>query len=115
MSEIIYNIVSFAIAVSAISYLIYVTITYIKKTIKNINAIKIRIVFKSVLFALFIIEMILALILGESIGIEIFGAIIWAISTVGGFEKLNAAKRIHIMPDFRDINDSNIIDVAFKE
>lgn len=121
MSEIIYSISELAILFFAVVYLMFAIITIIKKTYNdNINVIETRIAFTSILLALFIIKMITALILGRSIVSEIFCAILWAICTAIGCSNLKDAKRIKnydsdIMPDFRDINDDNIIDVEFKE
>lgn len=121
MSEIIYSISELAILFFAVVYLMFAIITIIKKTYNdNINVIETRIAFTSVLLALFIIKMITALILGKSIVSELFCAILWAICTAIGCINLKDAKRIlkydfDIMPDFRDINDDNIIDVEFKE
>ena len=121
MSEIIYNILGLAILVLAVVYLIFTIIANIKKTYNdNIGVIETRIVFTSILLALFIIKMITALILGKSIVSDLICAILWAICTAIGCSDLKDAKRtvnydFHIMPDFRDINDDNIIDVEFKE
>lgn len=121
MSEIIYSISVLAILFFEVVYLMFAIITIIKKTYNdNINVIETRIAFTSVLLALFIIKMITALILGRSIGSKLFCAIFWAIYTAIGYSNLKDAKRTKnydsdIMPDFRDINDDNIIDVEFKE
>lgn len=66
--------------------------------------------------------MIMALILCRSIVSDLICTILWAICTAIGWRNLKVkdAKRttnyyFNIRPDFRDINDDNIIDVEFKE
>lgn len=121
MTEIIYSILASAIMFFVVGYLLFAIITFIKKTANdNISVIKTRIVFASVLSALFIIKMIMALILGKSIVSELICAILWAIYTAIECNNLKVAKSIinynsYIMPDFRDINNDKIIDGDFKE
>lgn len=124
MSEIIYNILGLAILVLVVVFLIFSFSISKKKTFNNIIRVsKTKIVFTSVFLALFVIRMILALILSKStieIESEILCIILWTICTSREYVYLKNVKRIinhdfHIMPDFRDINDDNIIDVEFKE
>ena len=121
MSEIIYNFLELSIFILTVVYLIFAVIAIIKKKDKaNIRIIKARIVFESVFLTLFIIKMIMALILGKSIVSELVMAILWAICIPIDCKNLKNAKRVinydfYIMPDFRDINDDNIIDVQFKD
>ena len=124
MLEIIYNILGLVIVILAVVYLIFAIIAMIKKTFNdNIGVIETRIAFTSVFFTLFIIHMIMALILGICISIvsDFICAILWFICTGTGWSDLiKATKRttnydFDIRPDFRDINDDNIIDVEFKE
>lgn len=124
MSEIIYNILGLAILVLVVVFLIFSFSISKKKTFNNIIRVsKTKIVFTSVFLALFVIRMILALILSKStieIESEILCIILWTICTSREYVYLKNVKKIinhdfHITPDFRDINDDNIIDVEFKE
>lgn len=92
MLDIIYNGLGVAIVVLAVIYLILITVLMVKHAYDNVASIKVRIVFTSILFALFIFKMIPAVMLGKSIGNEIFCAILWAICTVLGILCLKGAK-----------------------
>lgn len=92
MLDIIYNGLGVAIVVLAVIYLILITVLMVKHAYDNVASIKVRIVFTSTLFALFIFKMIPAVMLGKSIGSEIFCAILWAICTALGILCLKGAK-----------------------
>lgn len=121
MSEIIYASVGLAILILAVVYLVFITVLMIKKKYSNVASIKVRIVFTSILFALFIIKIIPAIVLGKSIGNDIFCAILWAICTVTGYLSLKDEKNktvdydFSIMKDWELGDNEDVIDVDFTE
>lgn len=121
MSEIIYASVGLAILILAVVYLVLITVLMIKKKYSNVASIKVRIVFTSILFALFIIKIIPAIVLGKSIVNDIFCAVLWAICTVIGYLSLKDAKNktvdydFSIMKDWELGDNEDVIDVDFTE
>lgn len=121
MSEIIYASVGLAILILAVVYLVLITVLMIKKKYSNVASIKVRLVFTSILFALFIIKIIPAVVLGKSIGSDIFCAVLWAICTVIGYLSLKDAKNktpdyeFSIMKDREFEDNEDVIDVDFTE
>ena len=120
MSEIIYNILILATSFLGIVFIVFTITTIIKKKSININVKKTKIVLASILLALSIIQMILALILGKSIINAILCAIAWGICTALHCRSLKYAKEsvnydFHVMPGFRDIYDDDIINGGFRE
>lgn len=110
MTEIIYIILGVAIIVLSGVYLIF---NIIVKNDNNVGVIKTRIVFPSILLAVSIIKMIMALILGEStIVSDLICVILWGILIVIGCRYLKNAKRTvnddsHIMPNGKEDKDNN--------
>lgn len=121
MLEIIYASLALAILILAVVYLIFSTVLMSKKKYLNVASIKVRLVFTSILFALFIIKIILAIVLGKSIGNDTFCAILWAICTVIGYLSLKDAKNktvdydFSIMKDWELGDNEDVIDVDFTE
>lgn len=121
MLNIIYASLGLAILILAVIYLILITVLMIKKKYSNVASIKVRIVFTSILCALFIIKIIPAIMLGKSIVSEIFCAILWAICTVLGFWSLQDAynkardSEFYIFINSRFKENEDVIDVDFTE
>ncbi len=121
MLNIIYASLGLAILILAVIYLILLTVLMIKKKYSNVASIKVRIVFTSILCALFIIKIIPAIMLGKSIVSEIFCAILWAICTVLGFWSLQDAynkardSEFYIFINSRFKENEDVIDVDFTE
>lgn len=121
MLNIIYASLGLAILILAVIYLILITVLMIKKKYSNVASIKVRIVFTSILCALFIIKIIPAIMLGKSIVSEIFCAILWAICTVLGFWSLHDAynkardSEFYIFINSRFKENEDVIDVDFTE
>ncbi len=121
MLNIIYASLGLAILILAVIYLILITVLMIKKKYSNVASIKVRIVFTSILCALFIIKIIPAIMLGKSIVSEIFCAILWAICTVLGFWSLKDAynkardSEFYIFINSRFKENEDVIDVDFTE
>ena len=121
MLNIIYASLGLAILILAVIYLILITGLMIKKKYSNVASIKVRIVFTSILCALFIIKIIPAIMLGKSIVSEIFCAILWAICTVLGFWSLQDAynkardSEFYIFINSRFKENEDVIDVDFTE
>lgn len=121
MLNIIYASLGLAILILAVIYLILITVLMIKKKYSNVASIKVRIVFTSILCALFIIKIIPAIMLGKSILSEIFCAILWAICTVLGFWSLQDAynkardSEFYIFINSRFKENEDVIDVDFTE
>lgn len=121
MSEIIYASVELAILILAVVYLVLITVLMIKKKYCNVASIKVRIVFTSILSALFIIKIIPAVVLGKSIGSDIFCAVLWAICTVICYFSLKDAKNktpdyeFSIMKDREFGDNEDVVDVDFTE
>ena len=121
MLNIIYASLGLAILILAVIYLILITVLMIKKKYSNVASIKVRIVFTSILCALFIIKIIPAIMLGQSIVSEIFCAILWAICTVLGFWSLQDAynkardSEFYIFINSRFKENEDVIDVDFTE
>ena len=121
MLNIIYASLGLAILILAVIYLILITVLMIKKKYSNVASIKVRIVFTSILCALFIIKIIPAIMLGKSIVSEIFCAILWAICTVLGFCSLHDAynkardSEFYIFINSRFKENEDVIDVDFTE
>lgn len=121
MLNIIYASLGLAILILAVIYLILITVLMIKKKYSNVASIKVRVVFTSILCALFIIKIIPAIMLGKSIVSEIFCAILWAICTVLGFWSLQDAynkardSEFYIFINSRFKENEDVIDVDFTE
>lgn len=116
--EIIYTSVGLAIFIVAVIYFVPFTVLMIKKKYCGIATIKVRLVFSSILFALFIIQIIPAVILGKSIVNDIIGAVLWAIYTVTIYLSLRNKKldyEFSIMKDRKFGDNEDVIDVDFTE
>lgn len=116
--EIIYTSVGLAIFIVAVIYFVLFTVLMIKKKYCDIATIKVRLVFASILLALFIIQIIPAVILGKSIVNDIIGAVLWAIYTVTIYLSLKNKKldyEFSIMKDRKFGDNEDVIDVDFTE
>lgn len=118
MLSIIYTSLKLAIVVLALIYLIFITVLMIKDLYNDVACIKARIVFTSILFALFIFKMIPALILGISIGNDILCSVLWAICTILNVSCLEVCKRDTLnstSTDMESIYNKDVIDVDCTE
>ena len=115
--EIIYTSVGLAIFIVAVIYFVLFTVLMIKKKSCDIATIKVRLVFASILLALFIIQIIPAVILGKSIVNDIIGAVLWAITvTIYLFLKNKKLDyEFSIMKDRKFGDNEDVIDVDFTE
>ena len=105
--------IALAIFIVAVIYFVLFTVLMIKKKYCGIATIKVWLVFASILFALFIIKIIPAVILGKSIVNDIIGAVLWAICTVTIY--LSLKNKISIMKDRKFGDNEDVVDVDFTE
>ena len=121
MLYIIYTVLNVSTLLLTIIYLVFLTVIMIRKSNNRIANIKVQILFTLILFVLKIVMMIPAVMLGKSIGYEIFCAVLWGLCIILGFLTLKRVKKntldIEVFIDVEPYSESkeDMIDVDFTD